>query len=391
MIKAQPDHFRYLRPIDGITDEWHKIGLPDELFENLRADFRDIRIIGVTDVGDTIEAPYILKVLKDKSIEKEVQFKQINNSKKSGAYFYTFEIPENETINEIVLDFGNKNFDWKVKLEGSHDQGEWFDLLEDYRLVAIENSQTHYSFTTLILPPTSYRFLRLKINSNTVPRLRGASIHHHEMVKGKRRLYHEKALKTHEDSNKTILDISLERTVPVSAIKMEMAVNYDYYRPITIQYLSDSFETEKGWKYRYTTLKQATLSSFENNEFNFAGSTLKQLRIIIENHDNEPLEIEDCQLWDYERVLIARFTEKANYFMYYSSSKARKPIYDLNYFTDQIPEQLSAVSLGDEQEVMLDATHVKKPLFENKVWLWAVMLAIIALLAYFSMQMMKKR
>ena len=153
----------------------------------------------------------------------------------------------------------------------------------------------------------------------------------------------------------------------------------------------DDFETEKGWKYRYTTLKRATLSSLENNEFKFASSTLKQLRIIIENHDNESLEIGDFQLWDYERVLISRFTEKANYFMYYGNPSARKPIYDITHFTDQIPEQLSAVSLGDEQEVNLNATHEKKPLFENKVWLWAVLLAIIALLAYFSMQMIKKR
>jgi len=61
IVKAQSDHFRYARPIEGITDEWHKISLPDELFEKLRADFRDIRIIGVTDAGDTIEAPYIMK------------------------------------------------------------------------------------------------------------------------------------------------------------------------------------------------------------------------------------------------------------------------------------------------------------------------------------------
>lgn len=71
-VLAQQSQYKFSRSLEGISEEWHRISLPAELFEKLGDDFYDIRIKGITAANDTIEAPYILKYLKDKSIKKEV-------------------------------------------------------------------------------------------------------------------------------------------------------------------------------------------------------------------------------------------------------------------------------------------------------------------------------
>src|SRR5690606_40823506 len=61
------------------------------------------------------------------------------------GYFFTFEMPAREPINQLYLQFKEKNFDWKIRLEGSHDQQEWFTIADDYRIVSISNQLTDRS------------------------------------------------------------------------------------------------------------------------------------------------------------------------------------------------------------------------------------------------------
>jgi hypothetical protein len=52
---------------------------------------------------------------------------------------------------------------------------------------------------------------------------------------------------------------------------------------------------------------------------------------------------------------------------------------------------LSEVTLGEEQVIPKTPVPVVKPLFENKIWLWAIMAVIILLLGWFSVKMMRAK
>lgn len=388
---GQIKQYNYKSKIKGIDDQWHQLILPNHIFGKISNDLNDLRIFGINSKNDTIEAPYILNKKEEKNAIKEVDFKMINQAKKGNDYYFTFELTTEKDINKIVLDFEQTNFDWRANLEGSQNQKEWFSVLEDYRLVSIKNGMTNFNFSTLNFPNSKYRYFRVKINHDQQPTLRSSKIILQKTTQGNYRNFPIKKMTSKEDKkNKTtIIDLTLNQPLPVSYLEIEIKNDIDFYRPLKIKYLSDSLKTEQGWKYNYRNLTSGTLNSIEPNILKFSGQIAKQLRLVIQNQDNEPLEIEQVIVQGIEHQMVVRFTKEANYFLAFGNKNARKPNYDIARFTENIPNNLSALTLGEMQVIEKIEQPKKAPLFENKLWLYGIMGLIILLLGSFSLKMMK--
>lgn len=390
---GQFNQYGYKREILEVRDQWHKIVLPDEIFGKMEADLSDIRIFGLTTNHDTIEAPYILRLATEKISQKDVAFNLINQSKNDNGYYFTLEVPGENPINQLKLEFKQQNFDWRLTLEGSQNQQEWFSIIESYRILSIKNEITDFQFTKVVFPSSKYRYFRLNIKSDKKPELVSAKIALNEVVDGDFRKYSINSTKVEEDrqSKKTIINIDLKSSVPVCKLKIAVKDTFDFYRPVTIKYLTDSIKTEQGWKFNYSTLATGTLNSFVRNEFKFNSTVLRQIKIIIENQDNQSLQIDSVVVQGYIHEIIARFTEPATYFLAYGNRLASKPHYDIDRFADKIPTTLIAMKLGDEQLIEKTAVIKTAPLFQNKNWLWAIMGIIIVLLGWFSLSMIRKK
>lgn len=390
---AQIDQFTYKRKLQGPSDQWHKIVLPEEVFGKVSPNFYDIRIFGLTDTNDTIEAAYMLQLKSEKVASTEVNFKLLNTTHNDKGYYFTMEVPTEELVNQIMLDFKQDNFDWKLSLEGSQNQQEWFGIVDDYRILSIKNPETNYQFTKVTFPGTKYRFFRLLIKSEEKPDLSFAKIRFHEVTNGTFNTYSVDKLESIEDKKQklTTVEISLKAPVPVRSIKIDVKNRFDYYRPITISYLADSIKTEQGWKFRYQQLTSGTLNSMEKNEFVFNSTILQKLKISIHNQDNEPLTIDKLTVKGYVHELVARFTEPATYYLTYGNKQAAKPNYDIERFTSKVPDKLTALNLGKEQLIAKKEVQLNEPLFQNKNWLWALILVLIGVLGWFSVKMIKTK
>ena len=176
----------------------------------------------------------------------------------------------------------------------------------------------------------------------------------------------------------------------LSSLKLDVENEYDYYRRIAISYLSDSFKTEKGWIYEYLDLYSGTLSSLEENEFTFSSTTVKDLKVVVFNNDNEALTISNIEGKGYQHNLVARFTQEADYYLVYGNNKVAAPRYDISQFENSISDSLSFLTLGEIQIIEKPEVIKNEPLFENQIWLWLVMVAIIFILGWFSLSMLKK-
>ena len=390
---GQINNYRYKRTITGIKEQWHKIELPDDIFSKLKKDFSDIRIYGLTKDNDTLEVPYLLNEGSEKVSVKKIEFTLLNQSKNEKGFFYTFELPNESVINQLSLDFKEKNFDWRVSFEGSQNQQEWFSILENYRVLSIDNEISDFSFTKLLFPNSRYRYYRLHIDSKNKPTLVSTHISKNDTTQGKFRLYEKNSTLVSEDktSKQTIIDIELKSTVPVSKLTFSIKDTIDYYRPLIIKYLQDSTKSQDGWNYIYSTVREGTLNSFEKNKIDLNNIVLKKLKLIIENEDNRPLQIDSVKVEGNIYWLIARFDKPANNFLFYGNKDARKPNYDITRFQDKIPAELSLLKLGDEQMNKNIFESVKAPLFENKIWLWFIMTSIIIILGWFSFKMLREK
>ena len=389
---AQLNQFNYKRELHGITAPWHKVVLPEEIFGKVAPDLADIRIFGITAAKDTIEASYLLKLKSEKIVIKDVNFNFLNTTHNEKGYYFTLEVPTEEAVNQLKLDFKKENFDWKLTLEGSQNQQEWFTVVDDYRILSIKNAATDYQFTKVTFPSTKFRFFRLLINSEENPELANVKATFNEISNGSFIEYAVANLKTIQDreEQKTTLGIDLKSTVALSSIQIKVKDTFDYYRPISIQYVADSVKTEQGWNYLYENLATGTLSSIEKNDFKFESTILKKLKISIFNEDNEPLNIENITAKGTIHELLVRFTEPATYFLAYGNKKATKPSYDIERFVSKVPDTLTVLTLGNEQKIDKIATS-KQPLFKNKIWLWLLMGIIILVLGWFSFKMINKK
>jgi len=387
---GQSQTYSHQRDIKGITEQWHKIILPDDVFDKVSNDFSDIRILGITASNDTIEAPYILRLSAGTVTSNQVGFKLLNTSHNDSGYYFTFHIPTMDQINQIKLNFAEKNFDWLVKIEGSQNQNEWFTIADNYRILSIKNAATDFQFTDLVFPNSKFRYYRLLIRTHEKPSLTLASIAHQDITKGRYRNYAIKKFNIKENKQTKQTEINVELNLPVAMCQLIIHVKdtNDYYRAATVKYLRDSIKTEKGWNYNYTTLTSGILNSAGTNEFEFASTTSQTLKILIDNLDNQPLMIDSIQLKGNLHELIARFTIQANYFLAYGNKTVAKPQYDIERFVNNIPETLYTLQLGNEQNIENPKDQSIDPLFKNKKWLWITMTLIILTLGWFSIKMM---
>lgn len=390
---AQINDYNFQREIKGVTKQWHKIEVPDEVFGKVSQNLSDIRIFGLTKYSDTIEVPYLLRLTSDNITNNEVAFKRVNDAYNENGYYVTFEIPTTQPINQIKLNFRQKNFDWQINLEGSNDQIEWFTISENYRILSIQNELTNFQFTTLRFPSSKYRFFRLRIKSAEKPELQLASINQHKIKKGNFRNYTIKKydITNIKETKQSEIAVEFKMPVPISFLELDINDTFDYYRPTTIKYLADSINTEQGWKYNYRTWVSGTLNSMEPNEFKLPVKTVHKLKIIIDNHDNQALTIHAIKAKGYVHELIARFTESGTYFLTYGNSAVSKPEYDINRFESKVPDTLSILELGHEKTIKKEPEFAKEPLFQNKIWLWLILATIIILLGWFTLKMIRKQ
>ncbi|MDQ1139691.1 DUF3999 family protein [Pedobacter agri] len=388
---AQTNAYKFKREITGVNSLWHSMKLPDGLYKNANAGFEDLRIFGIKG-KDTLEVPYLLKQRADQIISKEIDFKPVNESANANGYYYTFELKNVTEINQINLAFKEANFNWDVTLEGSNSNSEWFTILKDYRILSIKNKDTDYQFTKLSFPDSKYQYLRLMIKSPVKPALLEALINKTDTVKG---TYQDVKYKTFELKNntvdkETVIDVALENPVPLSYLKLNAQSDFDFYRPIKIEYATDSFKTDKGMQYNYAPLFEGNISSLEKSEFNFQNTIASKLKITIQNNDNKPLRLNGLALKGNLYEIIARFDNPTlAYALYYGNDNVTAPSYEIEKFENEIPTILTAVTIGNQKENPAYSIKIEKPLFENKTWLWALMVVIIALLGWFSYKMLK--
>lgn len=390
---GQMNRYEYKRELQGIETYWHRLILPGEVFGKVSADLNDIRIYGINSTGDTIEASYVLQLKAEKIVRREVNFRLLNTSSNTKGYFYTLEVPAEQAVNQLYLEFNKQNFDWQLRLEGSHDQKEWFTVVEDDRILSIKNTETDYQYTKVIFPDTKYRFFRLQIKSNENPDLSAIKAVFEELITGRLNSYELANQKTITEKKKrqTIHEVQLRSAFAVSTVQLKVNDTFDYYRPVTIEYVSDSIKTELGWKYRYLPLTSGTLSSLEQNELRSESTILKKLKITIADHDNMPLTLESVVVKGYVHELLVRFTEKATYFLVYGNKDAGKPNYDIEQFVSKVPDTVSYLNLSEEQKIDKKDASTKKPLFRDKRWLWLLMGIIIFVLGWFSLRMIRRK
>ncbi len=382
---AQWPAYKYQRAIDPVKDSWHSVPLPEDIFSHIYSDMNDIRIYGITDSGDTIQAPYVLRSSQMRRTTMERKFEIRNVSHRESGSYFTLVMDDPKTINEISLSFSQNNYDWQVTVEGGNDGKDWFVLAEKQRIVDIHKPDAAFSYNRINIPRSDFKYYRLLIHGVQDAEMISASVNLNEIRGGKleRRMLDDFDYEVIDE--KTDVYITLKNQSPVSRVQMFMNDTLDYFRPVSVLMATDSLRTESGYRYRYEPLMSGVLDSGDSTPMEFDPVLMNRLKIEITNLDNEPLQVRTAVVSGPEYHLMVRFEKKADYYLVYGRENDRKPQFDIERF--DIPASATVIYLDIEEPVVV-MNSKSSPLFEHSAWLWAVMGIVILVLGWYSYQML---
>lgn len=389
ITQAQIEKHTYKQQLQGVQNEWHTLDIPSHILSKTQEDLSDLRIIGVTDENDTVSVPYFIDMLSPSTSIVETPLQIINKVNKNGTYYITLKPLSKRSINRIKLDFDGTNFDYRLKLQGSNDKSEWFTILEKYRVLSIQTGNQNYTYTDLIFSDTQYKYYRISIPKKAnKPSISAAKMMQLEKTQENVNEYKLLYAQSIDAKNTTTLMINLSEHLPLSTLELNTSYKTDFIREIRILAVTDSFQTEKGWKESYTDLYSGSFTSFENHVYNLRDIHANKLKVMIYHKENTPFDIDVVKLKGYKRRLTARFDQPAKYALYYGNPASSKPRYDIELFKDKIPKNLTPLALGDP--IRLNKYEEPKNEIESKTWLWVVMGITIFTLGLFTLKMMRK-
>ena len=390
MTSNGQERFAFKRDIDSVQRQgWHTMTLPDDIFRDLNRDLSDIRIFTLNGT-DTVEIPYLLDVQTDILTMNTVTLPVLNKSYRDGALYLMFELTATQPVNYLDLDFAESNYFGRVTLQGSDDRSQWFDITTDQRIVSVDKGiRDDYTLSRIDFPVMDYRFLRVRVTADVPLTFQTASFRHNKVEQG---TYRDIALNWNrsEDKkrNQTIVDVRLDHYVPVSSIHINADTTDDYYRPLHIEFIADSFKTHNGWMKSYETLYDGQLTSFRPNTFAFPWKLAREIRLVVTNFDDQPIAIRDVSVAGPKVNVVAKL-EPGDNFMLYGRDGVRPPSYDLAYFQSSLPDSLPTARLTSAEPLVISDAE-SEGLFQNKLWLWAIMAVMIAGLGFFTIKMMRQ-
>jgi hypothetical protein len=389
---AQIENYEYRANISRAKVGWNTINLPSEIFDQSKNNLNDIRIYSKEKSTDKyIEQPYFIDIQSAKNDIKIIEFKTINESHKKDLYTYTFALSNTNEVNKIKLDFSNQNYDWKVHLEGSMDNQNWATIVDSYRIVSINNSDIKFTHSEITIPTSKFNFYRISFQSPEKPNLNKTTLSKETRTQPTLATYAVTSTVQEEDEKlkTTSFTINFEKTLPLSQITINVNNENDYYRPFTIEGAADSFNTDKGWNFKYKLLYRGTINSLNNRTYNFENQLVKKVKITVYNFDNQPLDYANQVFKGPKYRLITRLEETDNLTLVYGNQKINRPKYDIGYFKEKIPKNLNAAEVGTV-EYYPKVTQKTDPLFKNKWWLWVILVGVIFVLGFFTLKMIKE-
>lgn len=329
------------------TTGLHTIVLPPDFRSHADANRDGIRILN----SKGKEVPYFLDDA-DKSISK-YGFKPYTlvskNKVPNIASNVVIENIPNTKWNEVTLAIANTDAHKSYSISGSHDNKEWFGLVNNQLLTDLYSHEDTLVYKTLAMPVNAYRYIKVSFNDKktlpinvvaagkvtdtlTGPVMQEAANAHIKITQ----LYNEK---------KTRITAMFNNPVTINQIVFHITAPAFYQRSTKIQVS----RLQKRRKRTYSYLDEVYRFDLNSASKNIAGDlslTENNLVIDIDNKDNEPLSIASIRLYQAPVNIIAYFTAGEHYTVMAGDPQLTAPDYDIKNFKEQMPASLPKAILA---------------------------------------------
>ncbi|MBO9702765.1 MAG: hypothetical protein J7604_21310 [Sporocytophaga sp.] len=365
---------------------FYKILLTPEIVTHLNDDLSDIRIYDNTQK----EIPYILSrevPLQVHQIFKEYNIKEYKSQSKCCSKLILQNTAKNK-IDNISLIIKNSDVRKKAKLSGSSDNKLWYIIKDDYHLESYPSANNTSEVKILNFPLLDYEYYMLEIGDSGSAPLNILKAGYYDSYTQKGKFIELPRAHVHrKDSSdkKSYISISFPSAQLIDKIKITALEPHYYFRNTAIC----TTYYQKGKKH-YNTITETTLRSNSDNIIEFDHLKVKDFQLIIENQDNQPLKIKNIESYQLVYYMTAMLEKGKAYTLQFGDKKLSYPQYDLGYFKDSIPKNLSIINVGAIHDIPQQIETPEKTFFSSMLWVWVTIFLIMTGLGYMSYKMIKE-
>ena len=398
---------------DG-TGRYCRLTLTPDIYDAARIDLADIRLLD----AHGQQVPYVLAKPRDITDRLKYSPSLINRStNEDGAAMVTLDFGKQVVKNRVEVETGGNNFRRAVKIEGSNDNVQFFTIVEQAYVFAVDYRTR---FEQVDLPANDYRYLRVSVapmaDEGQSPVIEDIRASKFESKLAERRTVKLLQIEHSEDekskSSIYVYDLAY-RHLPVSEIELGVTDNA-FYRYVTVDGRDEATrkvkidsednrqrfkEVEVAWKriisdtiYRYP---EANGKRREKLVLRVPSGRriYRYLKIVISNYDDKPLAIYSTSAKMIADKIMFIVQDDIAPTLYVGSPSAGKPRYDLAQRLNN-PLQVEArfAKLSNIIDNPLFGQVEVKPLAwteKHKVLLWIIMGAVVLVLAGFILKSFK--
>jgi hypothetical protein len=381
--------FEFQASLDSIPkDGFYKILLIPEIISCLKSDYSDIRLF---DSGEN-EVSYILT--KESAIRNSTYFKEYRiltnqNLSKPSVNQVVLQNPSARSITELYLIVRNSAIEKEITLKGSDDLKNWYIITLQYPSTIGLFQDEISEIKVLDFPRSNFKYFMLQMSIKKEEPLQILKVGNYDITK-EEGLYSDVPVLSVVQSDslknkKSFITLKFKSEFEVSKIAFQVKGPKIYQRYFEIRNrIRDKNSISEEFVGQYT------LSAKTSPVFDVGNLRTHELLVSIFNDDNVPLKVEKVRCYQLNVYLTAQLRKNVKYYLRFGNTSVSQPEYDLKYFTDSIPKNLTLVKSGVPEKIKSQEQKSLVRTFFNKTIMWIVLVFIIALLAYMTLKLTKE-
>lgn len=366
-------YFSNLREIHvGQPDRQNFFIVDEEIWNHSRPDLGDLRLYD----GDA-PIQYSLSEQRAGISSEEVEAKILNLGTVSGHTEFDLDAEGLAAYDRIRLRLDARDFVATASVAGLTVLGQAPSTDLTPSTLYDFTSEQLGSNSALKLPPSSFRYLHVKISAGIRPQqVKGAVIYNlHEQQASWIKV--GSCAAPQQKQRKTVIVCDIPAKVPVNRILFQVApAQVNFRRTVSVENTKGEQEAS-GEISRVRINRAGTLVTAEELAISVAGAA-STVTVSVDNEDNPPLAILGAQPLSLERRIYFDPQGKKSLALYYGDEKLSAPVYDYARFFHLEPSPAEAALGAGAHNPQYTGRPDDRPWSERHMGiLWAVMIVVV--------------
>lgn len=390
---ASPSQFVLRAPVFGEKTGYIYFDITPEIYDRSDRSLADIRIFSV---GGK-ETPYIIWNRTRQWERENLGVEILNRSSVPGSSTsFTLDLGgEYFKTNRLRITTSSVDFTRRVTIEGSPDNRK-FVTIRDNAYIFDFTTEHKTSGTEISYPVTDYRYIRVTVWDDGEEPLTdlGGEVSIVVETMGEVRTLESKIKKISQNKNNMTTEVVIDlkhRNIPTSSVTLEVE-DKNFSRDLHI--LSSNVDDpqqydEVGGDLLYNI--STTRFSRERLTLDYPEAQGRYLKLIIENRDNAPLDIEGVEVLGTPKKVTFLAEPGVSYFVYFDNPHTAAPSYDIEETFRYVDlDSISRWTVGEvEENPDYEPAEGGIPFSERHPWIvWGAIVLMVLVLGGIIIRMM---